>query len=451
MMYKDFYKSVQNPLEKENFIDKLLEAYMKPDDLYFAVADINAENKKVGKYFSNFRSVLEITLFNTWKESLLKLASTSDDKALKDFASYVNQFDPKTATEVQKSRELINNKYKFKLFEYDYKAADDENWRRIRSDLIQIDDSYNQKTMHRLYLNIDPALADIVTLRLIKKCTNKGIGYNFKYDEYGDRADSFVIYCDTKHLPIYTEMLQEIKDELANSNFDVNDYIYEPHLLTGVIDGWIGYGSEPSYEDNLSMDKKSYNCKRAMQLQKILNQEMNSWFSKSKNRFVRVNGKKMLYPEYFVQEIIQRYQEESGPLEKDFEEDLKQELLYYYNGIVNELKYADSKDDYMDKFSVNNRIVSIPNTLIIKVAKDLFKEAADNLPYIKEDIMRKIEASSVDNNITTNYAFDTYALRDLVKAEAELNKNMSQEEKNVQKTRRYIRKDNNKTLKSIDF
>lgn len=451
MTYKDFYKAVQNPLEKDNFIDKLLEAYLKPDDLYFAISDINAENKRVGKYFSNFRSVLEIKLFNIWKESLLKLASTNEDKVLRDFARYANQFNPKTASEVQIALESIKEKYKFKLFEYDYRVSNDYDWKKIYSNLVQIDDSYNQETKHRLYLNVDPALADIIAIRIIKKCMDKGIGYNFKYDEYGDRSDSFVIYCDTKHLLVYTEMLQQIRSELKKSGFNVDDYIYEPHLLTGTIDGWIGYGSEPSFNDNLPLREKSYNNKRAIQLQNILNQEMSNWFSTSKNRFIRVNNKKILYPEYFVKEIIKAYQEEYDNSIESNEESLKQQLLSYYDEMVRRLEYTNTKDDYIEKFRIDNRIISIPNSLIIKVAKNLFKEAADSIPYIKETIMKKIEASNVDNNITTNYAFDTYVIYELLKAEQELNQNKLNERKIVKNTKRYIRKDNNKTLKSIDF
>ena len=429
-MYKEIYKSIQNPLDKEDFLDKILEAYTNTGDMYFNLTSINTKDKRIGKYLPKARDILEVETFNIWKNSLLNISSTSDNQELKEFAKYVNMFEPKTKKEVNHIRIDIMDKYPTQMFTYDYQKCDYSSpWIHKKSELIKLDEKYGQKTTHRLYINSDPVLTDIIAIEFIKKCMNKSIGYNFKYDEYGDRSDTMVIYCDTKHLPIYLDILKQIKQELLEKGYDnTNDYLHEPPILTGTIDGWIGYGSEPSYEDELPIELRSYNIKRTRHIENTLTSEMINWFMDNKKRIISYSGKKITYEKYFaikIAEYLEKQEKEKlnnlGYTGKDIElieykKTIIKVILEYYNQIINNFKTKDI--NYIINF--NHSTIKLPANEIYEIAKQLFKEAIDNIPSVKKDIITSLEITSIDWNITFNYAFDKYALKELVLADENL-------------------------------
>ncbi len=95
---------------------------------------------------------------------------------------------------------------------------------------------------HRLYLDIESLDTYKMTTYLVEKCDEHHLPYYFKFDQYADRDDTIVIYSSTENLTKYVEILHEIKKEHP----ELISRTKEPPVLTGKIDGWIGYGSEPA-------------------------------------------------------------------------------------------------------------------------------------------------------------------------------------------------------------
>ena len=78
-----------------------------------------------------------------------------------------------------------------------------------------------------------------------KKCDERGIkNFYFKvaYPRAGeeDRLDKMCIYMENNEIPMYIDILKEIREE--NPNFDYQ----EPQLFAGNINGWIGIGHDGS-------------------------------------------------------------------------------------------------------------------------------------------------------------------------------------------------------------
>ena len=103
---------------------------------------------------------------------------------------------------------------------------------------------------HRLYINAGGTNNFKIMTLFVKKCDEYQIPYSFKFDETGTRDDSVVIYSSSLYLDKYVSILEEIKQELKLNN------IQKTPLLTGVINGWIGYGSEPLGEKGSFTEKR---------------------------------------------------------------------------------------------------------------------------------------------------------------------------------------------------
>ena len=139
-------------------------------------------------------------------------------------------------------------------------------WQQIDSYIMNQD--WGEITAeHKLYINANYTNNfDILTF-FIKKCDEYHIPYAFKYDETALRDDNIVIYSSSLYLNKYVAILEEIKNELK-----LND-LKKPPILSGVIDGWIGYGSEPLN------GKLSFNEKRVEIIHVAIQKCINDWIS----------------------------------------------------------------------------------------------------------------------------------------------------------------------------
>lgn len=153
-------------------------------------------------------------------------------------------------------------------------------WQQMDSYIINLN-FISPIVEHRLYVNADYAnIFDIMTL-FIKKCDQYNIPYSFKYNEEAFRDDNIVIYASSLYLEKYVQILREIKKELQLNEFK------KPPLLTGLIDGWIGYGSEP-------LDKsESFSEKRADIVLEAIQKCIDEWLISYAKVTIYYNGEKL--------------------------------------------------------------------------------------------------------------------------------------------------------------
>lgn len=440
MIYRELYDRIKNPFEKKGFLDEIINIYSSSNEsllekhmgFYSKLAHTNIGDKRINLYFVQARQELKEELFNLWKDGLINKAKNTNDIELRKLVRYIYKTNPKTIAELSKNIRENNKELLPVLDKNDYRFFG-TSWTYMYSNKIQSDNSCNQRVEHRLYLNCDSTVCDLIALKLIEKCREKGIGYHFKYDEDADRSDSFVIYSDTIHLPMYVDILEEIKKELPDEfeeRKNGENVFHEPPLLTGVIDGWIGYGSEPSKEDPVDKDNRSFNAKRAIQLNNCMNKVTEKWLRELKDMRVSANGKTISYKEFFAKDFVDLFienEEEKGHDKKqpEFYKNLEKEVLTNYDKIIALL----NNDERLSlDIPTRDNMEKVGYLTITKILRKHSKLIADHFPEFKRDLAAAIIDSNKEMNITNNYAVDKQALA-LFKYYEKLARDLTEEEK----------------------
>ena len=109
----------------------------------------------------------------------------------------------------------------------------------------------NEDVKHRLYLTVDSENRAKMVSRIIEKCNEKRLPYNFKVHinfakkKENQQSDTIVIYLSEENQVVkYVNLINEILDE--DKDLKSHTYKTSPHL--GIIDNYIGYGFEPKLE-----------------------------------------------------------------------------------------------------------------------------------------------------------------------------------------------------------
>lgn len=116
---------------------------------------------------------------------------------------------------------------------------------------------YVAETNNRLYINCPKQnIADII-ITFAEKCKEQGLPYYFKHCTDNEsvnarRADQIVIYSNIIDTADYVQILRE----MAQENPQLVQSCGNPPVLTGNIDGWIGFGDEPLRSQKKELGKK---------------------------------------------------------------------------------------------------------------------------------------------------------------------------------------------------
>ena len=437
MLYKEFYDSIENPLEKKGILDEVINLYSNStvsvfspyNSFYTKLSEVNIEDKEMGVYNAKAEKALYEEEYKQWKVALVRLVQKTNDDSVRALAKFAVKDKAKNIFELEdnvrkKDRSLLSIVQKYSHI------IDSFSWDQHYSNKVQLDDSYKWPIEHRLYLNCDSSIVPMIALKLIKKTKEHNMGYLFKYSKPADRSDAFVVYSSTVDLPLYVKLLKEIKRELIKENGISPKAFHEPSLLTGTIDGWIGYGSEPSKEDPLDKDERSYNCKRSIQLCECISNVYARWLRDLKNTQVSADGKEMTYAEFFAKDLAYLYHEREEERAKKWktkvlqtEESykvLENEILKNYDEIlkyiveVNNGKDIDGKDCIKITIPLIKGTETLSNTTIVNLARKHLKLLSAHFPDFKEDVLESIQSSGKKKwNITDNYAVDKNALLQL--------------------------------------
>ena len=428
MEYRELFKEIKDPLKDSSTLDRILDAYTRNGNFYHYLTHTGTmkESKKCNTFY---KDQLQLTLFNAWKNSLIKLYKSGDINPnyiakVKTLVKYIIDKNPRNSREVYEIVNGFNVKDSLLI-----EALEELSWTSVGfpSEFNHIDsmavyvgkDARRQKIEHRLYINSDSTYTHLIALLFIKKCEEKNLTYYFKYNDVGERDDSFVIYCDTKHLPIYVSILEEIRKE--NS---LDKHLHRPPMLTGNINNWIGYGSEPL---DVNGKQFSFNSKRELHLEKCIKDVTTSYITSNLYNNVRTSKGYVQYFNKFIDDFYECVKDRKLHFLSDDDSDnmkrygftkkdvYSQEFkICIYNEVKKHFKeimeyYKGKRDNVTFNAEFRGKSVFIGYGDLDEALKkqvNFFR----NMPSYKTDLLNKLRSTSNDYGIcSNNYAFAEYA------------------------------------------
>ena len=317
MELRDLYNQIRNPIDDLGVIEKLINAYANSSrgfgGYYGHLTKMVQKEHSKGQYYRDDADRFYAMLFNKWKNSIVAMTKEEFIELYKmgsygqDFIKMRNYlrnvpdvFTMKEADEIfcgsKDDKELENalEKYSWKSF------GSGSGWVHVCSRYLTAKKDQYPNIEHRLYLNTESLDTYKMTTYLVEKCDEHHLPYYFKFDQYADRDDTIVIYSSTDNLPKYLEILQEIKKEHS----ELISRMKDPPILTGKIDGWIGYGSEPVKTPDGKMH--SFNEIRAKVLEYSIGKITKMWIMNHRNQQITYQGQKLSFQEYIAMKSVEK-------------------------------------------------------------------------------------------------------------------------------------------------
>lgn len=137
----------------------------------------------------------------------------------------------------------------------------------VNSNKFYVSKNKKQPNDCRLYLNLKIENVAEVAKLAMRYGQRNGLPLYFKFARNDDRNDTFLFYCSYEEAPQVIKLIETIKSEKPNL-FDGAESV-PPHL--GVINGYIGFGEEPTEAKKLDIyeDGASYTEVRADALEEL--------------------------------------------------------------------------------------------------------------------------------------------------------------------------------------
>lgn len=272
----ELYNNIENPIDNSEVIKKIIAAYKNSyyNSLYSELIKEKEEQIEDQKQEidSTDADIFYVMLFNKWKNNIITLSEREilnldyvniyPEEDIKRVIEYLKTIpDLSTKKEIEETLSSEDEKLN-KSFERCNLLAFRDKSSHIYVSSEELTGYRNRESNndHRLYLNLQ--LQDIFKIGryILEKCEERGLSYEYKIIPNDKREDNFVMYSSTENLPKYLKILQEIKEKYP----EMISRQKEPPLLTGEINNWIGYGTNP--EDDMS----SYNSKRTNYIEFVI-------------------------------------------------------------------------------------------------------------------------------------------------------------------------------------
>ena len=404
---KDFYQQMPNAIDNPKTIQKLIDIYVDTTwggGRLFYNSLVSAANP--GRVSTDINTkaynMYHAKMFNEWKSAFINnyesglIDKTTGNNKLFNFLK--NQVDVSTMDEIyQIYSDVKKDSDLYEVFTKKRWNALDNEWVHVDSKFTNAETGKRTKAKHRLYLSLDRCDVHEMATYLVDKFNQYNLPFYFKFSELSDvRDDRIVLYADSKQLPSYLEVLREIKNEHP----DLVSKFTNPPLLTGNIDGWIGYGSELSRETAKSLPgdiPNSYNMIRSHLIYDSIDRATNKYILDNLTTKGKVSGKTMqqVVTELFVKEKI-------ASLTKD------------YNNSVEHRKKKDGR------FFDENSIISMKGYSLNDINSLEFKKALTNAVYsnLPNLMQSRYDGTSIkDVKFTFNnktFYVDSFTLRDVV-------------------------------------
>ncbi|MBR0491921.1 MAG: hypothetical protein IJJ82_07780 [Clostridia bacterium] len=389
----DLYNSVQSPLEDLDKVKKIIEIYSKSDkdrkDFYGNL--VHLSKKKYGinvtkqAHLDEFNSLL----FNMWKENIVDMSEDkynyvysrkgnyqdSDFQKLRKYLSSIE--DVSTEEEVDDIvNKLLDNPQlsdAFKKYKYIVNQGSwFDKWIYVDSEKLGQRPTHN--IQHRLYLNAERPYIESFIYQIMAEADNREMEYTIKYSDNGLRDDTIVIYANDNNVLQYIDILRRLREQNPYFKSD----IYSPPIMTGLIDGWIGYGAEPTI--TINKKQQSYTTLREKVIKEAISKTYYDWLSSHSN----IKG----LSEYEIAEknpsFIQAVRDEIIRVSKEY--GIDENNFCFDTQTVEQMKQADSKSKQNPQQPISD--VSIEETRY-KEAITLADELLQKPGIDWEDLLQK--------------------------------------------------------------
>ena len=417
--YQEIYEKIENPLNDDEVIKKLIEGYsdeLGTKQYYKKLTEVYRDQKKYTGINVKDKDKFVSEIFNEWKNDITKNISDEDIKSynnqnfarlreciknipdIKDFKENL-----KVYKRLNKLDKLDKDSKKTELTDiYQNYAAffPEDTWTYIRYNSINISKPKNFTVDHRLYLNTENIDTYKVMELFRNKCKERELNYLFKFAEKGDRDDTIVIYSDDRKLSDYIEILEEIKKEEP----EIVKRAQTPPMLTGKIDGWIGYGSEPSLDEN-GKHTKSFNSVRSGIIQNAISKETMKWIRENKELTKEDSGLNEYLTKQISDDIKDKYRMYKSVYEPEFQEKLLKKLE---NDIAkNKSEILEGRFGGVKEFNIDGINIEVDSQMIQRAFRPLSKKILKKDPSFLEKVRNGIKQEGIANGIDPEkFCFD---------------------------------------------
>lgn len=401
----NLYSQVTNPFSNTHLISELIKLYLNSFDsedfynkimLSFSIKNWYNEEPLLEKYaMDRFYTML----FNNWKNSMLEVnikKIPNDKYDVNEHSLAYLQTILKSIPDIKSLNDIKDdeNKEVNTLLEKYKGHYTDREWIYVNSYYTNPIQEQGINIEHFLYLNIN-SKADIYKFSqyFIKKCNERNLAYDFKFTTQSNYDDVLIINSSTETLISYIDILREIKLEYP----EVVVSVKRPPILTGKIDGWIGYGTAPQIS-NISYIKMRSNC-----IYKVIDNVINNWFVNNASEKTYVS-EHISYKEYIAKRIIDSLISESeyNPRNYFIQKYINKTIEKSTNDLVNnrwkELVFVS--DDFKFQISPNKfitltryKVKNIMNNFI----QDIVREDPNFILFFNQELM------TVCNNMGIDY------------------------------------------------
>ena len=429
MELMELYNQIHNPIDDINVIEKLINAYAnnsKGFGGYYGqlTKTVQKEHNK-GQYYREDADRFYAMLFNKWKNSIVAMTRDEFVELYKqgsygqDFIKMRNYL--KNIPDVSTMKEADEIFYGSKgdkeledaLEKYSWKSfGGGSGWIHVCSRYLTAKKDQYPNVEHRLYLDTESLDTYKMTTYLVEKCDEHNLPYYFKFDQYADRDDTIVIYSSTENLTKYVEILQEIKREHP----ELVSRAKEPPVLTGKIDGWIGYGSEPAKTPD--GQRHSFNEIRAKVLESSIGKVTKQWIMNHRNQQITYQGQKMLFQEYIAMKSTEK-----------LIADLERRYLSYEE---NDKKVAQRNGTKYNPTTVNDRLgYTLQDVRSPQFKQNIYRVLRDkmisSLPQVCNGSYKDMDAINMNVRNGKQITFSGYDLETIIQ---QLSVNISKNDPN---------------------
>ena len=434
MNIKELLNEVDNPLNDNKIMEKLLKAYANTtikEEYYSKLIYSNPKNENELEINENDYNDFQVEMFNKWLNNTLDLPLSnyygSNITSLLTLKSHLREL--KKVNSINEINNFINNaKDNAELFNaldmfYWDNLTSKTTWTYLTSSFFKT--PTNPYTIEdRLYINSNPSDTYKLLNLLIKEFDINNLDYCLKFTTDSNRDDSIVIYSSSKDLEKYVAILEKISKE----NKELITKLNNPPILTGQIYNWLGYGCEPM--DHLL----SYSTIRAHLMYDAITNATHKWLLENQDTKIKYRRKVMTFKEYFKIQVVKYYMDKLANKYDEkyqiFKEETKQYLGYskeeitdinyilsvaksininpFFAYLKNKNNYfkelfkinlPDGKIEYIDAFSLT--------TIIHKISQIIYSHNNDFSTLIKEEARKLANEYNIDSK--TLY-LDTYKI-----------------------------------------
>lgn len=304
----DVYSNVENPLDNEEILKKIVEAYSKSNrtnvfgssNLYSSLVKMN-QTKDSSQINLDDREAFMVEAYNQWIENMLshddvhiQYLEKSRGMEARQMQQYLRSFGK--VSSMDDIKRLKSNP----LFDEEINGWElQDGWEHIKSQYISGRTENRISVKHRLYVGCQNQDMWKLAQLFKSKCEEQQIPFYFKLGSSSERDDKMVIYADTDNLGNYISALQEIAQDYP----EIMQRCGEPPALTGKIDGWIGIGDEPPKKENGK--NQSYNSLRADIFEDAIEETILNELRDFKGKDVVFNGNQIKFNDLFMEQAAQ--------------------------------------------------------------------------------------------------------------------------------------------------